>query len=117
MTIETKAAARYLEPCRATFVELIGNCLTRVKERRMDARVLMNRNRTVAAVIGSNQTKLSASFVFTKKFLFIAGRELPKFRHNPNLQKMASFALRWIEFAMRYAGAGTHPLHVTRAND
>ena len=77
----------------------------------------MNRDRSVVAVICSNQTQLSASFVLTKEFLFIAGRELPKFRHNPNLQQMAWFTLRGVEFAMLYAGAGAHALHVARAND
>ncbi len=50
-TIQTKAAARYLEPGITTLVELMGDCLSRIHERRIDARVLMNRNRTVATVI------------------------------------------------------------------
>src|SRR5207302_5391608 len=56
------------------------------------------------------------SLNFGKAFFLVTGRKIARVWQNPNLQQVHWLVFRRIEFAVRYARAGGHALHIAGTN-
>ena len=76
----------------------------------------MNDDRAIFTSGGGHQPQLALLLCHWNCFLFVAGRDFLNIRLDPDLQKVRYLSFGVIEFAVRYARARTHALHVSGRN-
>src|SRR4030095_4408115 len=77
----------------------------------------MDRDATRTSVPRSDEAQASTFLIRGESFLLVARRLAASGRLDPDLQEMHRRARLRVEFAVPYAGARAHALHVARPDD
>src|SRR6266700_7273062 len=88
--------------------------LSGVEQRGKNHHVLVDDDRTIAAIGGTHQPELVALGGIGKRLLLVTWCDPLAVGYDPDLQKMHRLRLRMVEFAMTNTGARRHDLHVAR---
>ena len=86
------------------------------EQRRVEIRVAVDRERSVARVARRDQPQLAAPLVGGEGLLLVARREALALGLDPDLQEVHGLRAVGIELAVLDAGARRHALHVARAD-
>src|SRR5205823_6276606 len=112
--IQLHRSAGDMQPGLAGWFELKRNLLLAVEQRAQDVGVLPDVDRSLAAALRGQQTKLAAA-VFQRKCLLLVPRsDAARIRHDPDLQEVHRLLARGVVLAVHHAAACAYPLHDTR---
>src|SRR5262245_4985411 len=88
LSIHLDLATRNLNPTVPRLVHVAPDTLAGAEYRGKYADVLVHSDRSIAAIIRSNEPQLPAPFVFTKRLLLVTRFQTQRIRQNPDLQEM-----------------------------
>src|SRR5262245_47485394 len=97
--------------------EFMGYNLASAQRPKIDACVLVNRQRTVGAGMRSDQPELALPFSIGECLLLIARSDAFGLWQQPDLIEMHRFLGGWVEFAVPNSGAGAHALEFAGVED
>jgi len=91
------------------------DALVAIQDRGVDVRVLVDQQRTVAAILRGDQAQLAALGFRGEMGLLVARGDVLGVREQPDLQEVHGFVGRVVELAVADPAACAHALHVTVA--
>src|SRR6185437_717853 len=97
-------------------IDRVINRLTSFQNRGKQTDILIQSDRAITAVTGSNQAQLISTLVNREGLLLVRRRQIIDVGNNPDLKQMNLFIRGRIDFAMSDASSRRHSLHVAGTN-
>src|SRR5277367_511168 len=115
--VQCDGAAGDLHPSVAALLQIGRDALPAFELCHRQGRVLVDRNRSIAALGSAYRCEAAVRLRVVDSFLLVARRDAARGWRDPDLQKMNRLGFRVIEFAVSYSTPRAHPLRFARTND
>src|SRR6266571_6811648 len=112
--VDRDPAARQVDVALAALAERKRGALRAVEQAGVDARVLVDSHRTVAAVRRHDEPQPAALLLRGEMLLVVRRFNAANVGLDPDLQEMRHARLVVVVLAVQHAAPGAHPLHVAR---